>query len=123
MSLTPNDDQVELNYTAHWVFDAKHKEDLHAAGDDPALVSLVDHKAKMRQFEAAKVQLEGKQISVRYGRDVQGKYIDGKFLVCEVFPECSMKQAFVTLFVYPISPGAVRLMRLHVVRETTIVFV
>lgn len=122
MPLPADDEHVELNYTAHWVFDAKHEEDLRAAGDDPALAALVDHQTSMRQYLAAKEQLEGKRISVRYALDVQGKFIHGAFMVCEVFPEMSMKKSFFTIFGYPIAPGAVRLTRLHVVRSTSIIF-
>ncbi|HXK37872.1 MAG TPA: hypothetical protein VJ579_02295 [Candidatus Paceibacterota bacterium] len=122
MSLTPGDDCVALTYSAHWVFDAKHEEDLKAAGDDPALISLVNHQANMRQYLAAKEQLEGKKITIGYALDVQGKYIGGTFMVCEVFPEMSMKRSFFTMFAYPMAPGAVRLTRLHVIRATTIMF-
>lgn len=122
MPLTPGDEHVELHYTAHWVFDAKHEEDLKTAGDDPALIALVDHQANMRQYLAAKEQLEGKKVTIGYALDVQGKYISGTFMVCEVFPEMSMKRSFFTMFAYPMAPGSVRLTRLHVVRGTTIIF-
>lgn len=122
MSPDLRDDQVELNYTAHWVFDAKHEEDLKAAGDDPELIALVHHQGGMRQYLAAKEQLEGRRIGVRYALDVQGKFMSGSFLVCEVFPEMSKKRSFFTMFVYPIAPGPVRLTRLYVTRETSIVF-
>lgn len=122
MSFQPGEDSVQMHYTAHWVFDAKHQEDSKAAGDDPQLIALVDHQASMRQYLAAKEQLEGKRVYIGYGVDVQGKFITGAFMICEVFPEMSMKKSFFTIFAYPISPGSVRLTRIHVVRATTINF-